>query len=197
MSSPASAQQQQVTQLLRDWRRGDEQALEKLVPLIEPELQRLAHHYMSRERPGHTLQTTALVDEAYLQLAGDERPPWQNRGHFFAAAAHLMRRIMVAHARQRKAQKRGGGSIMVELDEGKVAAEARSAELLALDEALEKLAAFDARKARVVEMRYFGGLTMEEIADVLKIHVNTVLRDWAAARAWLLATLSGEEIHAA
>jgi RNA polymerase sigma factor (TIGR02999 family) len=107
-----------------------------------------------------------------------------------------MRRIMVAHARERKAQKRGGGAIMVELDEGKVAAEARSAELLALDEALEKLAAFDARKARVVELRYFGGLTMEEIAHVLKIHVNTVLRDWAAARAWLLATLSGEEIHA-
>jgi RNA polymerase sigma factor (TIGR02999 family) len=188
--------QQQVTQLLCDWRSGDGTALEKLIPLIQPELQRLAHHYMSRERPGHTLQTTALVDDAYLRLADNGSPQWQNRAHFFAAAAQLMRRIMVDHARRRQALKRGGGALMVELDEATVATETRAVELLELDEALEKLAVFDRRKAEVVEMRYFGGLTMEEIAEVLKIHVNTVTRDWSAARAWLFATLSGESMDA-
>ena len=192
----AASPQQQVTQLLCDWRSGDGDALEKLVPLIQPELQRLAHHYMSRERAGHTLQTTALVNDAYLRLADDSHPQWQNRAHFFAAAAQLMRRIMVDHARRRQALKRGGGALMVELDEARVATESRAAELLELDEALEKLALFDRRKAEVVEMRYFGGLTMEEIAEVLKIHVNTVTRDWAAARAWLFATLSGENMDA-
>jgi RNA polymerase sigma-70 factor (ECF subfamily) len=188
--------QQQITQLLCDWRNGDEQALEKLIPLIEPELHRLAHAYMSRERAGHTLQTTELLDDAYIQLAGQTGPPWQNRAHFFAIAAQLMRRIMVHHARKRRAQKRGGGTVMVELDEAAVPSEKRSADLVALDEALEKLAAFDRRRAQVVEMRYFGGLTMEEIADVLKIHVNTVTRDWTAARAWLFAALSGEDMDA-
>ena len=195
MMTPASPQQQ-VTQLLCDWRSGDGTALEKLVPLIQPELQRLAHHYMSRERAGHTLQTTALVDDAYLHLADNSHPEWQNRAHFFAAAAQLMRRIMVDHARRRQALKRGGGALMVELDEARVASESRAADLLELDEALEKLALFDRRKADVVEMRYFGGLTMEEIAEVLKVHVNTVTRDWSAARAWLFATLSGENMDA-
>ena len=195
MITPASAQQQ-VTQLLCDWRSGDATAFEKLIPLIQPELQRLARHYMRRERAGHTLQTTALVDDAYLRLAHGSAPHWQNRAHFFAVAAQLMRRIMVAHARQRQALKRGGGAIRVELDEAAVATQARTADLLALDEALEKLATFDRRKAEVVELRYFGGLTMEEIADVLKIHVNTVTRDWAAARAWLFAALSGEDMDA-
>jgi RNA polymerase sigma-70 factor (ECF subfamily) len=195
MTTPASPQQQ-VTQLLCDWRSGDTHALEKLIPLIQPELQRLAHHYMSRERGGHTLQTTALVDDAYLRLADTSSPQWQNRAHFFAVAAQLMRRIMVDHARRRQALKRGGGALMVELDEARVATETRAAELLELDEALETLAAFDQRKAEVVEMRYFGGLTMEEIAEVLKIHVNTVMRDWSAARAWLFATLSGENMDA-
>jgi RNA polymerase sigma factor (TIGR02999 family) len=151
---------------------------------------------MSRERPGHTLQTTALLDDAYLQLADKTHPQWQNRAHFFAVAAQLMRRIMVDHARQRHALKRSGGVIRVTLDECAAVTQTRAAELLALDEALEKLAAFDQRKARVVEMRYFGGLTMEEIADVLKIHVNTVMRDWTAARAWLFAALSGEDMDA-
>lgn len=192
----SASPQQQVTQLLCDWRSGDEQALEKLIPLIQPELQRLAHHYMSRERAGHTLQTTALVDDAYLRLADNSHPEWQNRAHFFAAAAQLMRRIMVDHARRRQAQKRGGGAVMVALDEATAASESRAAELLELDEAMEKLAIFDRRKADVVEMRYFGGLTMEEIAEVLKIHVNTVTRDWTAARAWLFATLSGEDMNA-
>ncbi|MEY2565116.1 MAG: hypothetical protein QOH88_3309 [Verrucomicrobiota bacterium] len=188
--------QQQVTQLLCDWRSGDDNALEKLVPLIQPELQRLARHYMRRERPGHTLQTTALVDDAYLNLADHSHPQWQNRAHFFAAAAQLMRRIMVDHARRKQALKRGGGAMMVTLEEATVASESRATELLALDEAMEKLSAFDTRKAQVVEMRYFGGLTMEEIADVLKIHVNTVMRDWSAARAWLFAALSGENMDA-
>ena len=195
MMTPASPQQQ-VTQLLCDWRSGDGDALEKLVPLIQPELQRLAHHYMSRERAGHTLQTTALVDDAYLRLADNSHPEWQNRAHFFAAAAQLMRRIMVDHARRRQALKRGGGAVMVALDEARDATQSRAADLLELDEALEKLALFDRRKADVVEMRYFGGLTMEEIAEVLKIHVNTVTRDWTAARAWLFATLSGENMDA-
>ena len=195
MMAPASPQQQ-VTQLLTEWRSGDPSALEKLIPLVQPELQRLAHHYMSRERPGHTLQTTALLDDAYLQLADKTHPHWQNRAHFFAVAAQLMRRIMVDHARQRHALKRSGGAIRITLDECAAVTETRSAELLALDEALEKLAAADQRKARVVEMRYFGGLTMEEIADVLKIHVNTVTRDWTAARAWLFAALSGENMDA-
>ena len=188
--------QQQVTQLLCDWRAGDRTALEKLIPLVLPELQRLAHRYMSKERPGHTLQTTILVHDAYLQLADQTNPQWQNRAHFFAVAAQLMRRIMVDHARQRQAMKRGGGALKITLDESAHAAETRAVELLALDEALEKLAAFDKRKAEVVEMRYFGGLTMEEIAEVLKIHVNTVTRDWSAARAWLFATLRGEKMDA-
>jgi RNA polymerase sigma-70 factor, ECF subfamily len=195
MLTPASPQQQ-VTQLLCQWRDGDPNALEKLIPLVEPELQRLAHRYMSRERPGHTLQTTALLDDAYLQLAGKTHPQWQNRAHFFAVAAQIMRRIMVDHARQRHALKRGGGAIRVTLDECAAVTQTRAAELLALDEALEKLAAADQRKARVVEMRYFGGLTMEEIADVLKVHVITVTRDWTAARAWLFAALSGEDMNA-
>jgi RNA polymerase sigma-70 factor (ECF subfamily) len=195
MTTPASPQQQ-VTQLLCQWRSGDPHALEKLIPLVQPELQRLAHHYMSRERPGHTLQTTALLDDAYLQLAGKSHVQWENRAHFFAVAAQLMRRIMVDHARQRQTLKRGGGAIRVTLDECAAVTQTRAAELLALDEALEKLAAADQRKARVVEMRYFGGLTMEEIADVLKIHINTVTRDWTAARAWLFAALSGEDMDA-
>jgi RNA polymerase sigma-70 factor, ECF subfamily len=195
LMTPASPQQQ-VTQLLCQWRSGDPHALEKLIPLVQPELQRLAHHYMSRERPGHTLQTTALLDDAYLQLAGKSHVQWENRAHFFAVAAQLMRRIMVDHARQRHALKRGGGAIRVTLDECAAVTQTRAAELLALDEALEKLAAADQRKAKVVEMRYFGGLTMEEIADVLKIHLNTVRRDWTAARAWLFAALSGEDMDA-
>src|SRR5215212_11390516 len=192
---PASTQQQ-VTQLLGAWRNGDSSALDQLIPLVQPELQRLAHRYMSKERPGHTLQTTMLIHDAYLQFAGKVQPEWQNRAHFFAVAAQLMRRIMVDHARQRQALKRGGGALRVTLDESAHAVEERAVELLALDEALEKLAVFDKRKADVVEMRYFGGLTMEEIAEVQKVHVSTVMRDWQAARAWLFATLKGEKLDA-
>ncbi len=192
---PAPAERH-ITQLLGDWRSGDASALDKLIPLVQPVLQQLAHRYMSKERPGHTLQTTVLVNDAYLQLADQKHPDWQNRAHFFAVAAQLMRRIKVDHARQRQALKRGGGAMKVTLDESAHAAQSRAVELLALDEALEKLAAFDKRKADVVEMRYFGGLTMAEISDVLKVHVNTVTREWSAARAWLFATLSGEDMNA-
>ena len=191
MATPSSAQQQ-VTQLLVDWSGGDAAALDKLIPLVQPELHRLAHYYMSREGAGHTLQTTALVNEAYLQLVDKTHPRWQNRPHFFAVAAQLMRRIMVDHARQRHALKRGGGALKVTLDEAAFITETRAAELLALDEALENLAAFDSRKSKIVEMRYFGGLTVEEIAEVLQIHANTVMRDWSAAKAWLYAALSAE-----
>ncbi|HEV3410363.1 MAG TPA: sigma-70 family RNA polymerase sigma factor [Chthoniobacterales bacterium] len=191
---PAPAQQQ-ITQLLSDWRSGDSSAFEELIPLVQPTLQQLAHRYMSKESPGHTLQTTILVNDAYLQLA-EQKPNWQNRAHFFAIAAQLMRRIMVDHARQKQALKRGGGALKITLDEQAHAVENRAIELLALDDALEKLAQFDKRKADVVEMRYFGGLTMEEIAEVQKVHVSTVMRDWSAARAWLFAKLSGEDMDA-
>ncbi len=191
MTTP-SRSAQEVTQLLGDWSSGDERALEKLIPLVQPELHRLAHHYMSRERAGHTLQTTALLNEAYLQLTDKTQPSWQNRTHFMAVAAQLMRRIMVDHARARHALKRGAGAIRVTLDETAWVTEERAEELLALDEALEKLAEFDRRRCEIVEMRYFGGLTVEEIADVLKVHPNTVMRDWRAAKAWLYAELTTE-----
>ena len=192
MTTPSSTRQE-VTQLLGDWSGGDEGALEKLIPLVQPELHRLAHYYMRRERAGHTLQTTALLNEAYLQLTDKTQPQWQNRTHFMAVAAQLMRRIMVDHARARHALKRGGAAQRVTLDEAALVTETRAPELLALDEALENLAAFDPRMSKIVEMRYFGGLTNEEIAEVLKIHPNTVMRDWSAAKAWLYAALSGEE----
>jgi RNA polymerase sigma-70 factor (ECF subfamily) len=191
MTTPPSTRQE-VTQLLGDWSGGDEGALEKLIPLVQPELHRLAHYYMSRERAGHTLQTTALLNEAYLQLTDKTQPPWRNRTHFMAVAAQLMRRIMVDHARARHALKRGAGAIRVTLDETALVTEERAEELLALDEALEKLAEFDRRRCEIVEMRYFGGLTVEEIADVLKVHPNTVMRDWKAAKAWLYAELTTE-----
>ena len=149
MTMPSSTRQE-VTQLLGEWSGGDNGALEKLVPLVQPELHRLAHHYMSRERPGHTLQTTAILNEAYLRLVDDTKPVWQGRTHFIAAAAQLMRRIMVDHARERQSLKRGGGALKVTLDEAALVTETRSEELLALDEALESLAAQDARKSQIV-----------------------------------------------
>ena len=191
MTTPPSTRQA-VTQLLGDWSGGDDGALEKLIPLVQPELHRLAHHYMSRERAGHTLQTTALLNEAYLQLTDKTQRPWQNRTHFMAVAAQLMRRIMVDHARARHALKRGAGAIRVTLDEAALVTEERAEELLALDEAMEKLGEFDRRRCQIVEMRYFGGLTVEEIAGVLKVHPNTVMRDWRAAKAWLYAELTTE-----
>ena len=181
--------------LLGDWRGGDEGALEKLIPLVQPELHRLAHHYMSRERAGHTLQTTALLNEAYLRLVDHTKPVWQNRTHFVAAAAQLMRRIMVDHARERHSLKRGAGAPKVTLDEAALVTERRSEDLLALDDALERLAAQDSRKSRIVELRYFGGLTVEETAEFLKLSQRTVEREWNMAKAWLYRALSGEEPH--
>ena len=188
MTTSASSQKQ-VTQLLADWSSGDATALEKLIPLVEPELHRLAHQYMKREGRDSTLQTTALVNEAYLRFVDKTHPHWQNRPHFFAVAARLMRRIMVDHARERHALKRGGAALKMTLDEAALVTGSRAAELLALDEAMQNLAALDPRMCQIVEMRYFGGLTTEDIAVVLKIHPNTVMRDWSAAKAWLYAAL--------
>jgi len=185
---------QEVTQLLGEWSGGDEDALAKLFPLVQPELHRLAHHYMSRERADHTLQTTAILNEAYLRLVDNNpKPPWQNRTHFVAAAAQLMRRIMVDHARERRSLKRGGGAVKVTLDETAFVTESRSEELLALDDALERLAVQDPRKSQIVELRYFGGLTVEETAEFLKLSRRTVEREWTMAKAWLYRALSGEE----
>jgi RNA polymerase sigma-70 factor, ECF subfamily len=182
----------EVTQLLAEWSGGDEAALGELLPLVEKELRRLAHQYMRRERAGHTLQTTALINEAYLRLAQGKQAHFQSRAHFFAVAANLMRQIMVDHARARQSAKRGGGARQVSLDEAALVCDERAAELLALDEALEELARSDPRKSRVVELRYFGGLSVEETAGVLKVHPNTVLNDWREARAWLYCVLGGE-----
>jgi len=192
MTIPAPMRQE-VTQLLGDWSNGDERALEKLFPLVQPELHRLAHHYMSRERPGHTLQTTAILNEAYLRLVDNTKPVWQGRTHFIAAAAQLMRRIMVDHARERHSLKRGGGALKVTLDEGALVTETRSQELLNLDEALERLAVQDARKSQIVELRYFGGLTVEETSEFLKLSPRTVEREWTIAKAWLYRELSEKE----
>ncbi len=192
MTIPA-AMRQEVTQLLGDWSNGDEGALEKLLPLVQPELHRLAHHYMSRERADHTLQTTAVLNEAYLRLVDSTHPVWQGRTHFIAGTAQLMRRIMVDHARERQSLKRGGGALKVTLDEAALVTETRSQELLDLDEALETLAAQDARKSQIVELRYFGGLTVEETAEFLKLSHRTVEREWTMAKAWLYRELSGEK----
>jgi RNA polymerase sigma factor (TIGR02999 family) len=179
---------QEVTGLLVEWAGGDREAYDRLVPLVEGELYRLAHHYMSRERPGHTLQTTALVNEAYLRLV-DQRVHWQNRAHFFAVAAQLMRRILVDHARSHSRGKRGGGARPVALDDVALVSSEPATDLVALDEALARLAEIDERKARVVELKFFGGLSFEEIKDALGVGLNTVKRDWSMARAWLYGEL--------
>jgi len=177
--------QHEVTQLLAEWSSGDESALAELLPLVEKELHRLAQHYISRERAGHALQTTALINEAYLRLAHEKQTHFQNRAHFFAVAANLMRQIMVDHARARQSAKRGGGFLKVSLDEAAIVCDERAAELIALDEAMQELAQAAPRQSRVVELRYFGGLSVEETARVLKVHPNTVLNDWREAKAWL------------
>jgi RNA polymerase sigma-70 factor (ECF subfamily) len=187
MASPAP---KEVTQLLIAWSNGEEEALEKLVPLIYDELRRIARRYMKREPAGHTLQTTALVNEAYLRLIEQKAMKWQNRAHFFAISAQLMRRILVSMARARHANKRGGEARQVSLDEALVISEGRAAELVALDEAMNELAALDPRRSRVVELRYFGGLSVEETAEVLKISPETVMREWKRAKAWLYTELN-------
>lgn len=180
-----------VSNLLRAWSGGDRQALEKLTPIVYGELRRLARYYMSAERTGHSLQTTALVNEAYLRLTDYKRMQWENRAHFFAVSAQLMRRILVDHARRHNL-KRGAGVQHVSLEDTAVVGE-RDEDLVALDEALQALARFDFRKAQVVELRFFGGLSVEETAEVLKISPITVMRDWNTAKGWLYRELSGEK----
>jgi len=179
-----------ITQLLTEWRDGDKTALDRLIPLVYEELRRLAHHYLRRERPGYTLQTSALVNEAYLKLVDHKGMRWQNRAHFYAVAAQAMRRILVDHARSRDAAKRGGGANLIGLDEAATAAQMQAANLLALDEALNQLALIDKRKSRIVELRYFGGMSVEETAEVIGVSPVTVMREWSSAKAWLLRAIS-------
>jgi RNA polymerase sigma factor (TIGR02999 family) len=175
----------EITDLLQAWNNGDSQALAKLIPLVDHELKKIAHAYMLREKPGHTLQTTALVHEALIKLLEGEKIDWQSRRHFYALVARRMRQVLIEHARARLAAKRGGGAEHVEVDEGILLTTEMSEELVMLDEALEKLAKIDDRKAKVVEYRYFGGFTNEEVAELLDIAPSTVDREWRIARSWL------------
>ena len=188
MDAP-SASQQKVTDLLTRWSEGDDAALAELTPLVYEELRRLAHRQMGAERLDHTLQTTALVSEAYLRLTDQTNLRWQNRAHFFAVAARAMRQILVSYARSQRAEKRGGGAVKIELDEAAIVSPAQSKEIVDLHEALEQLAALDSRKAQVVELKYFGGLNYDEMAEVLKISPVTVRRDWEFAKIWLYTEL--------
>jgi RNA polymerase sigma factor (TIGR02999 family) len=181
----AATSPHRVTQLLLDWSNGEISALDELMPLVDGELHRLAHHYMQRERPGHTLQTTALVNEAYLRLIDQRQVRWKNRAHFFALSAQLMRRILVDHARKRRYAKRGGDRHKISFDEGLAISSERESDLIEIDEALTRLADFDARKSKIVELRFFGGLDVEETAEALSISPVTVKRDWKLAKAWL------------
>ncbi len=194
MSTPES---HEVTRLLLAWSEGDQEALDRLVPLVYAELRRLAQGHMRRERDGHTLQTTALINEAYLRLIDAGQMRLENRTHFFAVASRLMRQILVDFARSRGYQKRGGGAQQVSLDEALVIGQPRDEDLVALDEALSALAEVDERKARVVELRFFGGLTEDETAEALKVSLGTVRRDWRLAKSWLLLKLSGESLDEA
>jgi RNA polymerase sigma-70 factor (ECF subfamily) len=175
----------EITTLLVDWGNGDKNALHRLFPLVERELHRLAHNYMRRENPDHTLQTTALIHETYLRLIDQNRVSWQNRAHFFGIASQIMRRILSNYARDQKRAKRGGGAIQVSLSKAEVLSNEKADEFIALDEALNRLTIVDERKSRVVELKYFGGLSVEEIAEVLDVSPITVMRDWKYAKAWL------------
>lgn len=192
LDEAASASTHEVTRLLQAWGLGDDSALERLMPLVYNELHRLAHRYMAGEQPGQTLQTTALVHEVYLKLVDANDIDWQNRAHFFGLCARLMRRILVDFARSRNYQKRGGQIPHIELEEAATVSAVVDSELLAVDEALKRLAAVDARKSEVVELRFFGGLTVEETATALGVSEETVMRDWKLAKAWLLRELSHE-----
>ena len=183
-------QTHRVTQLLIDWSNGDQSAFDKLMPLIDEELRRLAHHYMSRERVGHTLQTTALVNEAFLKLVNRKNLQWQNRAHFFGLAAQVMRTILVDHARSHASAKRGGGARNLELDEALLVSQQKASEVVALDDALNQLALIDPRQSRIVELRFFGGVTVEEAAEVLHVSPVTIKREWSTAKAWLYRDLA-------
>ncbi|MGH9873811.1 MAG: sigma-70 family RNA polymerase sigma factor [Pyrinomonadaceae bacterium] len=180
----------EVSQFLVEWGNGDQSALDKLIPLVYDDLRRMAHRYMAREGPDHTLQTTALVNDAYLRLIDQKRAHWQNRAQFFGIAAQLMRRILVDHARSHAYAKRGGGTIQVPLEESAVLSPQRATDVLALDDALNQLAKIDSRKCQIVEMRYFGGFTVEETASLLEVSDVTVMRDWSLAKAWLRREIS-------
>ena len=182
--------QHEVTRILHDWSGGDREAPERLMPFVYDELRRLARVFLSKERGGHTLQPTALVHEAYLRLVDQTRVNWQNRAHFYGIAASMMRRVLIDHARAHSAEKRGGAAVRLSIDDVQLPIEQRAAGLVALDEALERLAAFDERKCKVVEMRFFGGMSDKEIAEVLGVTTRTVLRDWKTARLLLYRELS-------
>jgi RNA polymerase sigma factor (TIGR02999 family) len=182
-----------ITRLLVAWGEGDQHARDELLDAVYDDLRRLAHHHLRHERPGHTLQTTAIVHDAYLQLVDQRYVRWQNRTHFFAIASHLIRRILVAHARRRSADKRGGGAIRVALHPEMAASKPRDIALVAMDRALEALEQVDPQQSRIVELRFFGGLTVEETAEVLGISSRTVKRDWRMAKAWLQRALETEE----
>jgi len=183
----------QITELLAAWNDGEEYALERLLPIVEAELRRIAHNYMRRERGNHTLQTSALVNEAYVKLVDQRDVRWQNRSHFFALSAQIMRRILLNHARDRVAQKRGGGTEEIALEDSVILTKEKSAELIALDDALQELAKFDKTKSRIVELRYFGGMTIEETAEALGIAPVTVSVNWRLAKAWLARKMRGKE----
>lgn len=185
------AQPREVTQLLKAWNEGNDAAFTQLVPLVQAELHQLAQNYMNRERAGHMLQTTALVNEAWLRLIDWQNVSWQNRAHFYGAAAQIMRRILVDEARHRQRNKRGGGALQVSLTQAKDISQEKTADLVALDDALNSLAEFDARKSKIVELRFFGGLSVEETAEVLKLSARTVAREWNVAQAWLFRSLNG------
>jgi RNA polymerase sigma factor (TIGR02999 family) len=195
-SEPDNKAALDVTQLLVAWSEGDSSALEQLTPMVYRELHRLARHYITQERPGHTLQTTALVNEAYLRLVDVNRMRWSNRAHFFAVSAQVMRRILVEFARRRHRDKRGGDAARLTLDEALTVSVERGPDLLALDDALRTMAAMDRRMSQVVELRFFGGLTVEETGEVLKISPETVMRDWKSAKVWLLRELSARNDEA-
>jgi len=180
-----------VTELLVAWGNGDDAARDQLMPLVYRELHRLAHRYMNREGPGHTLQTSALVNEAFIKLIDQKNVQWQNRAHFFGLAAQMMRRILVDYARSRQYAKRGGGTQQVSFDEALIVSEERAHEVVALDDALKDLAQFDQRKSQIVELRFFGGLSIEETAELLKVSPGTVMRDWTLAKAWLRKQIVG------
>lgn len=182
----------EITGLLLAWRTGDPTALDRLMPLVQAELRRLAHFYMNRERPGHLLQTTALVNEAYLRLVDSTRVKWESRAHFFAVAGQLMRRVLVDAARERRSRKRGGDWLQVSFAEAVMAPQERGADLIALDDALDALAAVDRRKSEIVVMRFFGGLSVGEAAAVLGVSPDTIMRDWQLAKVWLFRELSKE-----
>ena len=182
---------EEITQLLSNWREGDAEALERLVPLVYPELRRMARRQMARENPNHTLQTSALINEAYLKLIDRQQTDWQDRAHFYAVAAQVMRHILIDHARRHLYDKRGGGAQHVPLEEADIVKDGRAADLVALDEALNTLVKLDPRRGQIIELKFFAGLNADEIAEVMNISGSTVQREWRAAKAWLYHTITG------